>query len=162
MTLGNPSDSLSDDESHDFNAKDPVSGGYVALQLVVAPSEDADPVFTLNVDDLGRASIQFKRLWVGRGAQDGADPPTTIDIDIDQGTVVIAGEAISIGRGASEALVLGDTLASYLQDLIDAIINMRQPVAGAGPTAGPPVNVAQFQALRGKVQTLLSQNHKVL
>lgn len=160
VILGNPAASQADDEQNDFTTKDAGSNNYVALQLQVTPA-DGSPSFMCNVDDLGNVAFQFAKGWFGRAVGEGNTPVATLEVDVTNRKVVLAGDEIKVGRGATEAMVLGDTLHDLLSQLVDLITGMRQPVAGAGPTAGPPTNMAQFIQLKNQLDGVLSTKHKV-
>lgn len=163
VIMGNPAATQEDDESQDFNVKDPSSDEYIAVQLSIAPDETSDPVVLINYTESGKMSMQFVKGWIGRKASedDASKPSTTVEVDTEEGTVLLDAESIVLGRDGEESAVLGNTLAQLLSSLVDAIISMRQPVAGAGPTAGPPVNAAVFQQIKQKLDTALSKTIKV-
>ena len=69
------------------------------------------------------------------------------------------GQMVEVGLDADEAAVLGDTLKGLLDELIDAIAALTVPT-GVGPS-GTPVNIAQFQSIKSRWQTFLSQTVKV-
>lgn len=161
VMLGNPAVSQADDESNDFNQRDEVSGEYIAAQIAISPTEGYDPVFLLNVDKDGKVSMQFPKAWIGKAAGEGNTPQTTVEIDVVNNRVILDAAEIKSGRDATEKAVLGDTLVDMMGQLIDAIINMRQPVAGAGPTAGPPINIATFMTLKSSLSDMLSNTNKV-
>lgn len=78
----------------------------------------------------------------------------TVSITGDKKMTLIA-EKVEIGKDAPEAAVLGDTLVSLLQQLIDAIAALTVPTP-VGPS-GPPLNNAQFQNIKSRLKTALSQ-----
>lgn len=61
---------------------------------------------------------------------------------------------IILGDGATEKAVLGDTLKTKLEGLIDGIIAETHPTA-IGPT-GSPINVASFTAIKTVLSEILS------
>lgn len=88
------------------------------------------------------------------------DEETRIEFDNDGNIFVVnrANSKIHIGDGAenaNEPVVLGETLKGLLESLIDAIKAMTVPTP-AGPS-GTAINFAQFDAVKGQLQTMLSQ-----
>ena len=67
--------------------------------------------------------------------------------------VKISTEKFNVGEG-SEQMVLGNTLLSLLEQLLDAIISITV-VTPHGPS-GTPLNAAQFTQIKGKLKTMLS------
>lgn len=59
-----------------------------------------------------------------------------------------------VGNG-KEPMMLGDTWKSLMEELISAICALTVPTPN-GPS-GTPINSAQFQAVKAKLQTALSQ-----
>lgn len=66
---------------------------------------------------------------------------------------------VNIGAEADEAAAKGDTLLGLLEELIDAINVLTVNTVG-GPST-PPLNRAQFEAIKLKLQTFLSTVVKV-
>lgn len=66
---------------------------------------------------------------------------------------------LNLGREADEAMVRGDTLKSLLDELFDALLAMTVNTVG-GPST-PPLNAAQFQAIKARLVTFLSKVIKV-
>ena len=161
IILGNPAASQTDDEANDFNEKDASTDSYIALQATVAPNETSDPLFVLNVTQDGKVALEFKHGWIGRAPGETETPDTTVEIDVENRRLIFDGELIQQGRDANESAVLGDTLVQLLSDLIDAITGMRQPVGGAGPTAGPPTNLQTFLHLKQSLPDALSETNQV-
>tara|TARA_R110000851_G_scaffold117451_5_gene244215 strand:+ start:45583 stop:47214 length:1632 start_codon:yes stop_codon:yes gene_type:complete len=88
------------------------------------------------------------------------------------GTLMIDGPTVIIGSGkeksngqgdqvllggstASQPIVLGNELKSLIQELILAIKSITVPT-GTGPS-GPPINIAQFEAVSNKLDLMLSK-----
>ena len=67
--------------------------------------------------------------------------------------VKISTEKFNVGEG-SEQMVLGNTLLSLLEQLLDAISSITV-VTPHGPS-GTPLNAAQFTQIKGKLKTMLS------
>ena len=67
--------------------------------------------------------------------------------------VKISTEKFNVGEG-SEQMVLGNTLLSLLEQLLDAISSLTV-VTPHGPS-GTPLNAAQFTQIKGKLKTMLS------
>jgi len=75
--------------------------------------------------------------------------------------VVVESPEIKFGSDdATEPLVLGEVLQGLLGELIDAINSISVPT-GVGPS-GPPVNAAQFAAIKTKLGQMLSPQNKTL
>ena len=127
----------------------------------MCPREGVNPVFLVNISQSGKVAFEFVKGWFGRAPGEGTEPETTVEVDVENKRIVIDADTILSGRGAEEKSVLGDTLKTLLESLIDEIINLRQPVAGAGPTVGPPVNVAEFLAIKESLDSMLSIINKV-
>lgn len=74
------------------------------------------------------------------------------------GNATITTSRINLGsEDAEEPLVLGNQLNDLLSELIDAIAQITVPT-GTGPS-GTPINVAQFQRIKNKLRTILSQQN---
>lgn len=67
--------------------------------------------------------------------------------------VKISTEKFNVGKG-KEQMVLGNTLLSLLEELLDAISSLTV-VTPHGPS-GTPLNAAQFIQIKGKLKTMLS------
>lgn len=69
----------------------------------------------------------------------------------------IVSKKISLGTqgGASEPLVLGDTLVSKLNDLIQIIARHYHPT-GVGPSGQPVTEAASLETLSASLQQILS------
>lgn len=63
------------------------------------------------------------------------------------------------GANATESAVKGDTLESLLEQLIDAI-NLISVTTAVGPS-GPPINAAQFIAIKNQLATFKSDKNKI-
>lgn len=161
IILGNPASTVVADEENDFNDIDPTAESLIALQGLVAPTPDVDPVFKFAVTQDGKVSFEFVKAWFGKAPGETTEPATTVEVDVAEGLVTFDAETIKAGRDAEQPAVLGDTLKDLMEQLIDLIINMRQPVAGAGPTAGPPTNILQFTQLKSSLETILSGTNLV-
>jgi hypothetical protein len=59
--------------------------------------------------------------------------------------------------GDLEAAPKGETLVSLLSEMLD-LISQQIYVTPAGPTSPGPTNVAQFAALKTKLNSMLSNN----
>lgn len=84
-----------------------------------------------------------------------------IEFDKD-GNILISnanGKLVYTGAGADEWMAKGETLKGLLEELIDAIGLLTVPTA-MGPS-GIPNNKAQFESIKGRLQTFLSQTVKV-
>lgn len=102
---------------------------------------------------------------------DGKDGQSTVRVEHSNGGYVevdkdgnvrvfnVDGKTVYIGKDASEAAVLGDTLKGLLDELIDALAAMTVPT-GTGPS-GTPINIAQFQSIKARWQQFLSRTVKV-
>lgn len=141
----------------------------------------------VNIADDGSYSVEYKgptkadgKLDTAKGSTDTAgtkvsvandgsfkvqtkDGKQSVVIDHKAGTITVTGDKdltlhaskIHIGKDAGEKAVLGDTLVGLLGELIDAIIAETHPTA-VGPS-GPPINAAQFAALKPRLKLALSQ-----
>ena len=69
------------------------------------------------------------------------------------------GKTLYIGLNANEAAVLGDTLKGLLDELFDALAALTVGT-GTGPST-VPINLAQFQSIKARLQRILSQTVKV-
>lgn len=69
------------------------------------------------------------------------------------------GTTVNLGEDADEAAVKGDTLKGLLDELFDAINALTVNTVG-GPST-PPLNAAQFAAIKARLQTFLSLVVKV-
>lgn len=78
--------------------------------------------------------------------------PSGINVTHEEGLVFV-------GKDAEEAAALGDTLKGLLEELIDAIVQLTVNTVG-GPST-PPLNSAQFQSIKQKLDTFLSKDVKV-
>ena len=81
---------------------------------------------------------------------------TTSDRDINLNT---NNGKINIGNKDLEPLVKGDTLVEILSELIDAI-NKMQFLTPSGPSAIGPVNLPDFNKIKSKLNTALSDLNK--
>lgn len=75
-------------------------------------------------------------------------------INIDEENIKINAKKINLGEGA-EPMVLGDTLLSLLEQLVDAITSLTV-VTPTGPS-GTPINSVQFIQIKSKLRTILSK-----
>lgn len=76
------------------------------------------------------------------------------EVTAKDGEINIISKKINHNKG-KEPMVLGDTLKGILSDLIDAIMAITV-VSPSGPTS-PPSNAAQFTAIKGQLNTILSK-----
>ena len=88
------------------------------------------------------------------------DGETSVELDSSGNIFAInkSGQKVNIGDGAENAdepAVLGNTLKTLLEDLIDAIIAIKVPTP-VGPS-GEPLNRVQFESVKSQLQTFLSQ-----
>lgn len=74
---------------------------------------------------------------------------------VGQDEVVVDSGAINLGAGAKNSAAKGDELVGVLGDLIDAITSLTVAIPGTG-TSGPPINSAQFIAIRARLSTIKS------
>lgn len=72
---------------------------------------------------------------------------------LNEDNVKVTTKKFNVGEGG-EQMVLGNTLLSLLEQLIDAISSLTV-VTHVGPS-GTPLNAAQFMAIKGKLRTILS------
>lgn len=87
----------------------------------------------------------------------------TIDQTTGEGLVVsyteldkvqVQAPAIELGKDTLEKAVLGETLKTKLEELIDAILAITVPTA-LGPS-GTPINAAQFSTIKSQLDQILS------
>ncbi|GAB4493080.1 MAG: hypothetical protein OHK0045_21900 [Raineya sp.] len=64
-------------------------------------------------------------------------------------------------NGNNESAVLGDTLSQVLGELIDAISALQVICTTPGNPSGAVVNIAQFQSIKTRLNTILSQKVKL-
>lgn len=161
LILGNPA-TVNDDESKDFNEEDSSNESYIALQGLVSSRPDSDPTFKFTVTQDGNVAFEFPKGYFGRAPNEGSEPKTTVEVDVENEQVIVDGKTIKFGRDAKEPAVLGDTLKSFFEQLIDAILGMSQATAGpGGPTTGPPFNAAVFFQIKLALSDMLSGTNKV-
>ena len=104
----------------------------------------------LMVEDDGEQVFRLKHI-------NGA----TVEMDND-GNITFtntSGKLVTVGAGDNEAGVLGDTLKGLLEEILDAIGALTVPT-GVGPS-GIPINKAQFDGIKARLQTALSQTVKI-
>jgi len=77
-----------------------------------------------------------------------------VNIDIGNGTVFLGTD------GDLEAAAKGETLVALLGEMLDLIVQQIY-VTPAGPTSPGPTNVAQFSALKSKLNSMLSNNVQI-
>lgn len=88
------------------------------------------------------------------GAQIRIDAQGAIEIKNASGQTVTVGDSTG-----TEAAALGDTLKTIIEQLCDAITKLTV-TTNTGPS-GPPINVAEFVAVRVQLQRILSNTVKV-
>ena len=76
------------------------------------------------------------------------------NIDIGNGTIFLGTD------GELEAAPKGETLVALLGEMLDLIVQQIY-VTPAGPTSPGPTNVAQFSALKSKLNSMLSNNVQI-
>lgn len=77
------------------------------------------------------------------------------------GEMIIHAKNIRLGsqNAVNEQMVLGTTLKSLLENLLDEVSKLSVPT-GTGPS-GPPINTPAFIAIRNRLSTALSKNHTI-
>jgi hypothetical protein len=110
-----------------------------SIRIIKEGAEDDDrAVITLEAD--GAIMIDGPKVTIGSG------------IESSNG----AGDQVFIGRGATESIVLGDTLKSLLEDLISALNTHTHPT-GVGPSSVPiPTDITEFTRINDALSTILS------
>lgn len=113
----------------------------------------------LQVHGDATVGVQGKLLKIitDNEAQIEVSHPNTKDktiVTIKKDTIQIVSPKIILGKG-EEPLVLGDTLKSVLEDLINAIGKITVPTA-MGPS-GVPINAPQFQKISKSLNKILSK-----
>lgn len=111
-------------------------------------SLDADKA--LNVTVVGGATVTAKGVTV-EAAEDGV----LVKAAKKNVTLSAPGGQVKVGAGAKEKMVLGDTLVSLMEELIDACAQLT--VITAVGSSSPPVNAPAFMAVRAKLKTALSE-----
>ena len=136
----------------------------------VVVKSDEVRLIARKIGDSKAGSIRLIKEGTRNSATDPGDQ-AVISMQSD-GVVMIDGPKIVIGSGnakgngqgdqvliggssASEPIVLGNALKGIIGELITAITAMTVPT-GVGPS-GPPMNAPQFEIIRGKLDTILSQ-----
>lgn len=89
------------------------------------------------------------------------DGTTRLELDSNGNIYVVnkTNSKLYLGNGADTAnqrAVLGDTLKTILENMNDAITRITVTIPGAG-TSGVPLNAAEFQTIKGRLETALSQ-----
>lgn len=102
------------------------------------------------VEDEGSTEVRLKHA-------NGAS--IVIDHDGNMTISNVGSKKVTVGSGSNENAVLGDTLKSLLEQTLDAVSQITVPT-GTGPS-GPPLNVAVFQQIKGRLQQALSGTVKV-
>lgn len=84
-----------------------------------------------------------------------------VKVDVDGNIYVtnVDGKVVYVGKDATEAAALGDTLLGLLEELVDAIVALTVGT-GTGPSS-TPINVATFQNIKSRLKEFLSATVKV-
>lgn len=133
-------------------------GGWWRMDEMPPDLQDADAHgwFTpgghqlLMTDKEGEKIVRFRH-------SNGAE--FVIDNDGNVNITNVSGKTVTVGAGANEPGVLGDTWKGLLGEVLDAIVQLTVPT-GTGPS-GIPINSTQFIAIKARLQTALSQTVKV-
>jgi len=137
-------------------------------RVLITMKSDVDTTFRTteqgNVNDDGKSFVVAKSDAIRIIAR------SSIKIETQNGNAIILkpdGEMIIHARNVrlgsqnavNEQMVLGTTLKSLLENLLDEVNRISVPT-GTGPS-GPPINTPAFIAIRNRLSTILSQNHTV-
>lgn len=68
---------------------------------------------------------------------------------------------IEIGNNTLEKAVLGETLKTKLEELIQAITNLTVTCTAPGTPSSPPLNVAQFNQIKNTLGDILANKVKL-
>ena len=71
----------------------------------------------------------------------------------------VSGKLVTVGAGDNEKSTNGETLVDLFEQTLDAIGAITVPT-GVGPS-GIPINKAQFESIKGRLQTALSNTVKI-
>jgi hypothetical protein len=165
--------------TEDFNLDDSVIALTSGQQLEFAPNTTVDVALkseglnTWQKDKWGKipnALISSGRVTVNSTAKevsvfgkDGISLASDNSVTVDSSkNIVFNGSEIKLGNNATEQLVLGNQLVTWLNNLITTLSTLTVTTA-AGPSA-PLITSPQWaaiQSLQGQLNTLLSLNVKV-
>lgn len=106
---------------------------------------------TIKVEKNGNLTLHTKdkKQYIEINHEKGT---TTVHADKD---LTVHGKTVHIGHDANEHAVLGDTLVDLMGQLIDAILVETHGTPDG--TSGPPLNAVQYQAIKRKLKTCLSE-----
>lgn len=121
----------------------------IGTGLSVISEDSMKIVINDKEDDSKKASFEYK---VGSGFT--YEDEFENKITAKNGEVNIISKKINLGKGV-EPLVLGDTLVQTMGQILDAIttLTVMTPVG----VSGPPLNSAQFTAIKSKLKMVLSK-----
>ena len=132
------------------NLVKPMFEGLIQVQV----PDIGDKVLVLSLDAAHR--VRFY-LPIRKEFELLTNNPEYTQIEASSGKVQIAAsEAIELGTTGLESAILGDTLVSILETLCDALAV--ETHIGALPTipTGPPLNAAQYLAVKAQLATAKS------
>lgn len=142
-----------------FNYPNELKGNQILLNSdrIILSAKTAEMIF-VSKKDVGFITDGQFSIDASRGINITTDDNIFVDtkdrdlnIDIGTGTIALGTD------GGLEAAVKGETLASLLGEMLD-LIAQQIYVTPAGPTAPGPTNIAQFSALKTKLNSMLSNN----
>lgn len=142
-----------------FNYPSELTGNQILLNSdrIILSAKNAEMIGVAKKDIGFITDGQFS-IDASRGINITTDDNIFVDtkdrdfnIDIGSGTIALGTD------GDLEAAPKGETLVSLLGELID-LISQQIYVTPAGPTSPGPTNVAQFSALKTKLNSMLSNN----
>lgn len=125
--------------------------------LKMPPPEVGEKVLVLQVDS---SNLYRYYIPIRSSFSELSDNSEAAQIE-SAGPLELDGSAIKIGSGASEPAVLGDTLKSKLEDIINEIVAL-QTIGNLGaPAPVSPSTSAAVSAIAAQLSTILSQLVKV-
>ena len=142
-----------------FNYPSELTGNQILLNSdrIILSAKNAEMIGVAKKDIGFITDGQFS-IDASRGINITTDDNIFVDtkdrdfnIDIGSGTIALGTD------GDLEAAPKGETLVSLLSEMLD-LISQQIYVTPAGPTSPGPTNVAQFAALKTKLNSMLSNN----
>ena len=124
-------------------------------------SENADSVLNVSCDNeiniIGNKSVNVvSNSDVKVSIKDKGDVLTFIEAKKEQVNIVSKQIIHSSGK---EHMVLGDTLAQLLKDMLSAIMKITVPTSVG--SSGTPINTAEFNSISNRVDDILSEISKI-
>ena len=145
-----------------FNYPNELRGNQILLNSdrLIFSAKTAEMIFASKKDTGFITDGQFS-IDASRGVNITTDDNIYVDtkdkdinIDIGDGTIFLGTD------GELEAVAKGETLVSLLGEMLD-LIAQQIYLTPSGPTKAGPTNVAEFSALKSKLNSMLSNNVQV-